>query len=71
VEVPPAEAAEAVEAQAPEAKPKRKPRAKKAAADETPVETPPEPAVANDANGDDADENGEPPRGGWWQRTFG
>jgi ribonuclease E len=61
-EAPPAETAEEV-APEPAAKPKRKPRAKKADT----VEAPAEAAVANDENGDD----GEPRRGGWWQRTFG
>ena len=68
VEAPAAEEAVVPEAEAP-AKPKRASRAKKAtvAADETP-------AAAPAAGGDEdagLDENGEPRRGGWWQRTFG
>jgi ribonuclease E len=57
-------------------KPKRKSRAKKA---EAPAETAPEPAPApssaanNDQPAEDEGlgEDGEPRRGGWWQRTFG
>jgi len=63
-EAPPAATAE--EAEAP-AKPKRKPRAKKTV--EAPAETAEAPAEA--ANDENVGEGGEPPRGGWWQRTFG
>jgi ribonuclease E len=59
----PEPAAEAEEA--PAAKPKRKPRAKKGATELTP-----EQSAANDEPSE-LDENGEPRRGGWWQRTFG
>ncbi len=53
------------------AKPKRKSRAKKAAAlEEAPASEPAEP-VAAAANDETVNEDGEPRRGGWWQRTFG
>ncbi|MCL6683197.1 Rne/Rng family ribonuclease [Sphingomonas alba] len=65
-EAPPAETAEDAAPEAP-AKPKRKSRAKKA---EAPVEAPAE-AAADAANDEEVGEDGEPRRGGWWQRTFG
>jgi len=53
------------------AKPKRKSRAKKPAAPaEAPASGPAEP-VAAAANDEVVNEDGEPRRGGWWQRTFG
>jgi len=53
------------------AKPKRKSRAKKPAAPaEAPASEPAEP-VAAAANDEVVNEDGEPRRGGWWQRTFG
>jgi ribonuclease E len=65
-EAPPTEPAEEA---APAAKPTRKRKAKATA--EAPVEdasaTPP--AASNDTL--EEDENGEPRRSGWWQRTFG
>jgi len=66
-EAPPAETADEAAPEAP-AKPKRKPRAKKA---EAPAEAPVETAEASDAANDEVGEDGEPRRGGWWQRTFG
>jgi ribonuclease E len=69
-EAPPAETAgDAAPEEKP--KPKRKPRARKATADEASAEAPAEPAVANDENGEEIGDDGEPRRGGWWQRTFG
>jgi ribonuclease E len=61
-----------VEAQA---KPKRRSRAKTADA-EAPVPAEPEPARTPAADNDqpaeaEIGEDGEPRRGGWWQRTFG
>jgi ribonuclease E len=52
------------------AKPRRS--RKKASEPEAPAAEPvaAEAAPANDVNGDEADD-GEPRRGGWWQRTFG
>jgi ribonuclease E len=69
LEAPPAETAETAE-EAP-AKPKRKSRAKKAEA--APAETPAETSgpAANDQPEEELGEDGEPRRGGWWQRTFG
>jgi len=72
-EPPPAPPVEVAEKAAP-AKPARKSRSKKAA---EPALADAEPAAEGGAsrptaNNDTAeDENGEPRRGGWWQRTFG
>jgi len=63
----PEAAPEPVAEEAPAAKPKRKPRAKKGAAEPA---SSPEPAAANDEPSE-LGEDGEPRRGGWWQRTFG
>ena len=81
----PVEAVEAV-ADEPSVKPKRKTRAKKAApveSEQAPVEeeavaakpsAPAKPVPAPTASNDpveDGDDDGEPRRGGWWNRTFG
>jgi len=65
-DAPPAETAE----EAAPAKPARKRRSKKAEEAEAPA---PEPASVPAANNDTApaEENGEPRRSGWWQKTFG
>ena len=67
--------ATAAEEKAPEEKPKGRRRStKKAEAPARPeVEAPasPEPLPVPPANNDTADDNGEGPRRGWWQRTFG
>ncbi len=58
-------------------KPARKRRSKKTEAESAPAqaeadtEAQPEPAQLAAANNDIADESGEEPRRGWWQRTFG
>ena len=77
---PEAPPAETPDQEGPPAKPARKRRTKAAATqeaapeeaaaaqDEPAPETPPVPAANND---EAVDENGEPRRGGWWQRTFG
>jgi ribonuclease E len=70
--------ADAAEAEATEAKPKRT-RRKKAVADEEPVADAIVPEIEADAllattaavDTGDQDGSGEPPRRGWWQRTFG
>ena len=69
--------APALEPEAPaeaEAKPKRRPRAKKADTEApAPAEAKPTraPAADNDQPAEGEAGDGEPPRGGWWQRTFG
>jgi len=75
-EAAPAQAAEPEAPAEAASKPKRRSRAKKA---EAPAEAAPEPAPApapaanNDQLAEDEGlgEDGEPRRGGWWQRTFG
>lgn len=77
---PGAPPAETADQEAPPAKPARKRRTKAAAAPapepeavaEDAAAEAPEPAPVPAANNDTAgDDNGEPRRGGWWQRTFG
>jgi ribonuclease E len=69
-EVAPVEAEVAAEAEAvAPAKPKRAPRRKKADAEAE--ATPEAPAAETPAGEGEVDEDGQPRRGGWWQRTFG
>jgi len=68
-----AEAPQAAESdEAPTAKPARRSRSKKAAAEKKASESEPAAAVPS-ADNDEAggSDDGEPRRGGWWQRTFG
>ncbi len=73
VEAPVVEEAAPVEATEEPAKPKRAPRRKKADAviEEAPVAEVTAGEALAEAEGGELDENGEPRRGGWWQRTFG
>ena len=68
VEAPAADEAAPAEAAEAPAKPKRASRAKKA---DAVVEEAPASAAPAEGDTGEVDENGEPRRGGWWQRTFG
>lgn len=72
-EPPAAEAptTEAAEEKTADEKPKAKRRSSKKAKAEVEPSTGPEPLPVPPANNDMADDDGEGPRRGWWQRTFG